>query len=103
MLPCSKRDDDTKRTTARSGAAVGARIGAAAGSRGGPVTTGIASGFGGAAGFLVGAVIDDVEASVRDPTPLPDGGQPADGGDPQAAADGVSIPVVEESVASESG
>ena len=90
-------DDDADRAVASSGARVGARIGAAVGSRGGPFAVGLASGLGGATGYLVGAVIDDVEASVKPKTILPDGGQPVEGNDRSATAGGgVAIPVTEE-------
>ncbi|MFB6194246.1 MAG: hypothetical protein ABEI75_04200 [Halobaculum sp.] len=78
---CSGSD----REIARDGAKIGSRIGAAAGSRVGPFATGIASGFGGAAGYLAGAALDDVEDRFE---AVPDGGREVDPAD-----EGVSIPV----------
>ena len=91
---CSSGSDDD-RPTARTAAKIGARVGAAAGSRGGPFAAGIGSGLGGATGYIAGAVIDDVEASLDPPTPLPDGGRPQAVGDAEPESERVVIPITE--------
>jgi hypothetical protein len=87
--------EDKPRENARQFAKSGAKLGATAGSRVGPVTTGVASGFGGAAGYLMGAAVDGLEATLDAEPSIADGGTRMESDETETTA-GIDIPVTGE-------